>query len=126
MNRAEKIAKMVEKFGESFTILQNPEIAEGMSFQPLTGQLDIISQGDYWKVTFICHGAKSFFCDGIARCVFFRKDSGDCGDNHCASILEYIDSNKMIRNYTDEEKVLDVFNRIAAMIDLAYAEHFPE
>lgn len=126
MNRAKKIAKLLETFGESVEVIHNQKTDGAEHFQLMSGRLDIVSQDDCWKVTFVCHGAQSFLCNGVACSALFRKDTGACGDKHMASVLEYENSNKRIEQYTNKKDVLDVFNTIAAVIDLAYANYFPE
>lgn len=126
MNRAEKISKIVEKFGELVEIDQIQKGTEFMGFLPVIGRLDIVSEGAYWKVTFVSHGMKPFLIDGYACSVMFWKDTGDCVDDHSVSVLKYKNSIKVMQFYKDKETILIFFDRLAAVIDLAYANYFSE
>jgi hypothetical protein len=126
MNRAEKISKIVEKFGELIEIDQIQEKTEFMEFLPVVGRLDIVSEGAYWKVTFVSHGMKPFLVDGYACSVMFRKDTGDCVEDQSVSILKYKNSVKVIQFCNNKEIISIFFDRLAAVIDLAYANYFSE
>lgn len=125
MNRAEKIAKIVDRFGQSIEVAQSTKTTGEVLSQPVVGQFDIIETNDCWQVTFICHGAKSFFCDGVACCVFFRKDDGECEIARQVSVLK-MGTSKTMRYYADKKRVLRIFNKVAGVIDWTYAYYFPE
>lgn len=126
MNLAEKIAKIVEKYGSLTEITLTHEAAVLGFPQTASGQLEIIDAvNNCWQVTFVCHGLKSFFCDGVARCAFFRKEDGNCGNKHLASVVNHVDSNSKPSkvDYTDEKKVMEVYNKIAAIIEFTYSTY---
>ena len=126
MNRAEKISKIVEKFGELVEIDQIQETTEFVGFLSVVGRLDIVSEGNYWKVTFVSHGMKPFLVDGYACSVMFRKDTGGCVNNHSVSLLKYKNSIKVVEFYNDKESISIFFDKLASIIDLTYANFFPE
>lgn len=119
MNRAEKINRLVDKFGGFIDIFKNEN-------QAVFGQLQIANEGNKWRVTFITHGGQSFFADGMSWSVFFSKYDGGHSDNYRVSILSYKDSVSDRQDYTDEEMFLNAFSMIATMIDLAYLMYFSE
>lgn len=118
MNNAEKIGKLVERFGKSVQVFEKKRVLGFISITHHRGWLWIEDAGGHWSVTLASDKAEHQPLNGPALCADFRKDNGErkIGPLDLIGAWKSTLSMLPIRN---EEEAIRVFNLISSQIELA-------
>ena len=123
MSNAEKISRLMERFGRSVQIFERKHV---LGFIPITlsrGWLWIEDANDHWSVTLANGKTTHQPLDGPALGADFRKDNGErkIGPFDLTGAWKSAISMWPIRN---EKEAARVFGLITSRIDLAYRYHY--
>jgi len=122
VNNAQKISKLVERFGKSVQIFERKRVLGLVLVTLSRGWLWIENANDHWSVTLANGKTTHQPLGGPALGADFRKDNGECkvGPLDLTGAWKSALSMWPIRN---EEEAARVFSLIASRVNLAYRYH---